>query len=113
MINNGLGDHQRVGRIGEEAADYTLHGVQLGGEFGCSFGVSVKPFLDELDLIAEVVGGSAEGWGVEGGFFETNRPRIRDIVLASMVRSRGYFETYTTLTSFPTGGNGVVAWVDI
>jgi hypothetical protein len=88
MINNGLGDHQRVRRIGEEASDYALQSVQLGGQFGRSFGVSVKPFLDKLDLIAEVVGGSAEGWGVEGGFFETNRPRIRKRVLALIAWSR-------------------------
>lgn len=108
MINNGLGDHQRVRGVGEEAADYALQSVQLGGQFGRSFGVSVKPFLDKLDLIAEVVGGSAEGWGVEGGLFETNRPRVRNIMLALIGWLR-YVKTYTTLTSFPTGGNGVVA----
>lgn len=61
MINNGLGDNQGVCRVGQEAVDHTLQSCQLRGELCCSFGVAIEPFLNEFELFAEVVGGSAEG----------------------------------------------------
>lgn len=73
MVNDSFGNSQGVCRIGEKAADYTLQSGQLGGEFRRGSGVAVKPFLDELDLVAEVEVCGAEGWRVEGGFFETDR----------------------------------------
>ncbi|KAK5791468.1 hypothetical protein VI817_006777 [Penicillium citrinum] len=72
MVNNSFGDHQGVCRVGKKAAHHALQGIQLRGELGGSFGVSVKPFLDEVDLVTEVMGRCAKCWGVEGGFFETN-----------------------------------------
>ena len=72
MVDNSLGDHQGVRRIGKKAAYNTLQGIQLRGELDGSFRVSVKPFLDEIDLVTEVMGRCAKRWRVEGGFFETN-----------------------------------------
>lgn len=72
MVNDSFGNGQGVCRIGEKAVDYTLQSGQLGGEFCRGSGVAVEPFLDEFDLVAKVEVCGAEGWRVEGGFFETD-----------------------------------------
>jgi hypothetical protein len=73
MINNSFGDDQGAGRVGKETADYTFQSSQVGGEFRRSFGIAVEPFLDELNLVTEVVGSGAKGRRVERGFFEADR----------------------------------------
>ena len=52
------------------AVDEGLEGRHLGGELGDAFYVVVEPAFHEVDLVAEVDGSGAEGWGVEGGFFD-------------------------------------------
>jgi hypothetical protein len=47
-----------------------LYVVQLGCKPRCRADVCVEPSLYELDLIAEMDGGGAEGGRVEGGFFD-------------------------------------------
>jgi hypothetical protein len=47
-----------------------LHIVQLGGELRRCADVCVEPSLYQLDLIAEMDGGSAKGGRVEGSFFD-------------------------------------------
>lgn len=78
MINEGLRDDQGMCRIRQEAGHHTLQSTELGGEPRRGFGVAVEPFLDELDLIAEVGGRGAESRRVEGGFFETDRTNGRE-----------------------------------
>lgn len=73
MIDNSFGHHQWVCGVGEKAANDALQCRQLGTELRRSFGIPVEPFLDELNLVAEVEGGGAEGRGIEGCFFEADR----------------------------------------
>ena len=70
VVEHCLGDLRGGRRPGEVGVDYVFDGGDFVGEARGRLDVAVEPFFEDVDLLAEVDNGCAEGGRVECRFFE-------------------------------------------